>query len=529
MSDTVTFDTATFDVDTLLSGLTPAELLAIQEGAEDRLRSATLTRENDDEVLDLLRVRERTSRKSQIFDASLYIAISDRSAFRRAGYLSTSALYAQAVRLGDGEARRRKLIATEIGRFTTMTGEPREPNLSATAAAVADGKVGRENVLVIAEIMDRLPHSVAHDERMQAEAMLAAAAHTLDPAAVTTVGNRILSWLDPDGALSDDTDRRRRRTFVVQPQNRQLMSKVRAQLTPKLRATLEVTLTQWAAPGMNNPADPESPRGAANQPGLDQAILAAAAERDDRTIGQRQHDALESLCEWANALAGQQAPDRIPAQVVITVSDEDLARQAGVALTATGTRIPVAELVEFAAQAVPHLEVFAGGTSQILYLGRGNRFASPAQRLALFGRDRGCTAPGCTVPFSRTQAHHMPDWAEGGVTDVDHLGGACGKHNRWNGRDAGQWESTILTDGPETGRVGWRPVGRPGDPWLVNPMFHPERLRPGQPVPDLNNRLGDIPATGHSDSGPPGDVPATGDQTRRSPRNRAHRPHPHRR
>ncbi|WP_159067440.1 hypothetical protein [Gordonia iterans] len=44
------------------------------------------------------------------------------------------------------------------------------------------------------------------------------------------------------------------------------MSKVRALLTPVLRAKLEVVLHQWAATGMNNPDDPDSPRGAADQP-----------------------------------------------------------------------------------------------------------------------------------------------------------------------------------------------------------------------------------------------------------------------
>ena len=502
----------TFDVDAFLAGLDPGQLLAVQEAAEDRLQAAALTRAGDDRLLDLLRVRERTTRKAQIFDAALYIEINDRNTFRAAGYSTITALYGQGVRLGSPEARRRRDTAERIGRFTTLTGQPCEPHLTDTAAAVADGAIGRDHVTVIAEVMDRIPHTIAHDDRQRAEAMLAAAARTLDPAAVTVVGNRILSWLDPDGTLTDDTDRARRRTLLIQPQNRQLMSKVRAQLTPTLRASLEVMLAQWAAPGMNNPADPDSPRGAANQPGLDPAALSAAAARDDRTLGQRQHDALHALCDWALALAGPQTPDRIPAQIVITVSDEDLARQAGIALTATGTRIPVTDLVAYAAHAIPHLEVFAGATSQVLYLGRGNRFTTLAQRLALFGRDRGCTGPACTVPFARTEAHHMPEWADGGLTDIDHLAAACGTHNRWHGKARGQWESTLLTDGPDTGRPAWRPAGR-DDPWLVNPMFHPEKLRPDQPTPAVNNHLGN-PAdiTRDSDAGPPGS-PGTGSLT----------------
>ncbi|WP_234353854.1 DUF222 domain-containing protein [Gordonia iterans] len=130
------------------------------------------------------------------------------------------------------------------------------------------------------------------------------------------------------------------------------------------------------------------------QPGLDPAVLAAAAERDTRTLGQRQHDALQALCDWALALAGQPAPTRTPSQVVVTVTDEDLARQAGIGWTATGTRIPVSDLMQFAADTIPYLAVFSQATGQVLYLGRASRFATAAQRLALFASDRGCTAPG---------------------------------------------------------------------------------------------------------------------------------------
>ncbi|WP_454163174.1 DUF222 domain-containing protein [Gordonia iterans] len=246
----------------------------------------------------------------------------------------------------------------------TLTGERLEPRLSATAAAVADGEAGGAHVAAVTEIMDKLPSAVTHDQRVKAEAMLADAARRLDPAAVTVVGNRILAWLDPDGTLADDHDRARRRTFNLQPQNRQLMSKVRALLTPVLRAKLEVVLHQWATAGMNNPDDTDSPRGAADQPGLDPAVLAAAAERDTRTLGQRQHDALQALCDWALALAGQPAPTRIPSQVVVTVTDEDLARQAGIGWTATGTRMPVSDLVQFAADTVPYLAVFSKATGR---------------------------------------------------------------------------------------------------------------------------------------------------------------------
>ncbi|MFC0315647.1 DUF222 domain-containing protein [Gordonia phosphorivorans] len=486
-----------FDPLALVAGLGPEQLLAVQDAAEKRLQGAALARENEDGLLDLLETRERTLAARQVFDAALYVELSDRGAYRKAGFVSPFALFSGGLRLGEGEAHRRARLAIAIGRFTAMTGERLEPVLAATEAAVADGEIGRENVLVIAEVMEKVPAAATPDDRTKAEAMLAEAAKTLGPNGVGTVGNRILAWLDPDGELSDDTDRRRQRSFSLQGQDRQLMSKVRARLTPAARARLEVTLAQWAAPGMNNPDDPASPRGAADQPGLDPTVIAEAAERDDRTLTQRQHDALQALMEWERAQTGVAPNGSLSSELVITVAESDLARQAGVALTATGTRLPVRDLVHLAGSVVPWLEVFANAGSQVLYFGRGRRLASRAQRLALFGRDRGCTTVGCSVPFARTQAHHMPDWADDGCTDIDQLGAACGKHNRWNGNKPGQWESTVLTDGPDAGRIGWRPVGRPG-PWLVNPLFHPEKLADHQPTAGLNTRMAEA-----SDTDPP--------------------------
>ena len=35
-----------------------------------------------------------------------------------------------------------------------------------------------------------------------------------------------------------------------------------------------------------------------------------------------------------------------------------------------------------------------------------------AQRLVLYAKDRGCTAPGCDVPGYFTEVHHVRKWAE---------------------------------------------------------------------------------------------------------------------
>ncbi|ELP44982.1 hypothetical protein D522_19196, partial [Mycobacterium avium subsp. paratuberculosis S5] len=68
------------------------------------------------------------------------------------------------------------------------------------------------------------------------------------------------------------------------------------------------------------------------------------------------------------------------------------------------------------------------------------RLASPAQRIVLYAKDRGCTAPGCTapgctapgctVPGYYSEVHHCTDYATCHTTDINDLTFACGPHHR---------------------------------------------------------------------------------------------------
>ncbi|WP_159067441.1 hypothetical protein [Gordonia iterans] len=138
---TARLDTPGFDPDTLIAGLSPAELLAVQTAAEKRLSAAAtalLAAESDDGLLGLLDAREQAHRRAEVFDAALYVEIStssihrisDRGVYRRAGHISTHQLYAHGARLGVGEARRRRVTAEGIGAMGALTGERLEPHLA---------------------------------------------------------------------------------------------------------------------------------------------------------------------------------------------------------------------------------------------------------------------------------------------------------------------------------------------------------------------------------------------------------------
>jgi hypothetical protein len=80
-----------------------------------------------------------------------------------------------------------------------------------------------------------------------------------------------------------------------------------------------------------------------------------------------------------------------------------------------------------------------------LDLGRRVRLATPGQRTALAVRDGGCVFPGCDAPVRWCDAHHMPDWNDGGTTDVACMALLCRRHHGIAHR-AG-WSSGIDVDG----------------------------------------------------------------------------------
>ena len=99
---------------------------------------------------------------------------------------------------------------------------------------------------------------------------------------------------------------------------------------------------------------------------------------------------------------------------------------------------------------------------------------SPAQRIMLIARDGGCTKPGCTVGAYGSQVHHVvADWADGGNTNIDELGLACGPDNRMVGEHGG-WTTTINARGD----VEWIPPPTTGHRPSPSQLLPPPRTTP---------------------------------------------------
>ncbi|MFE0748521.1 DUF222 domain-containing protein [Gordonia sp. NPDC058843] len=457
-----------------------AELVAELHRIIDDLQTVDLGPCSDTELIEVAADTEKAIARLTYTGDRQMVTIADRDLPHRTGHRSITAFMTHRLRVSDPMRRNHQRDATAS--HLTHTGEALEPEHPTLATALADGSVGTAHVRAVIDVLDQIPHAVDHDVKVAAERQMTEIAEAHTPADITQLGARLLAHLDPDGTLTDDSERKRRRNLWVNRQRADGTAKLTGTLAPELAARVTMLLAVWAKPGMNNPGDPDSPTGSVDDADPDQ--LAAAADRDDRTPAQINHDALNALLKAVleDGLLGR-SHRGLPVQLIIKADLDDLAREAGLATTATGTLLPIPDLIDLAATAAdvqPWLAIFKNSTAVPLYFGRGKRLATRAQRLVSFARPDGevCSAPGCDQPATHVEIHHaQKDWAKGGLTDIDQLAPACPRHNRMVGDQPGQYTTRIERSGPDEGRCLWRLNAEPGAP----------------PNPEQINRRPDIP------------------------------------
>lgn len=163
----------------------------------------------------------------------------------------------------------------------------------------------------------------------------------------------------------------------------------------------------------------------------------ATGEPDLRTAGNRRYDALMTVLR--RGVAGSKGqPTTAKAVLVVTLDLETLRRQLddggagrpGCAATLDGGTVSAESVRRLACEAdvVP---MVLGGPSEIVDQGVRTRLVTPGQRLRLAARDQGCTVPGCSVPATWCDAHHVVPWARGGRSDLSNYALLCPRHHTW--------------------------------------------------------------------------------------------------
>jgi hypothetical protein len=413
----------------------------------------TLAAATDERLLAELRVLEAELCRVQFRQLAVLAELQARNVPGQLGLRGLADLVTAQVRCTRADARRRARAVERFGARRALTGEVLEPVYPATAEAFADGSIGAEHAAVIADTVETIPAADRAEHAAAVEATLLEHARVVDPRTVKLLGQRILAHLDPDGSSPAEERQQqshRRLNLARLPDSSGLLD---GQLTPTCQAIWEAVLTPLAA---RRPDDALGP--------------------DDRTPGQRMHDAFEEA--GRRLLATGNLPDHagLPAQLIVTLTLTDLERRAGRATTHHGGNLTINDALCLAADGdmLPAVLSDAGG---VLAYGRSRRLASPGQRKALFARDRGCTFPGCDRAATQSEIHHTTDWAHGGHTNLQTMAIACGYHN--NEAPKQGWQ-TIMIDGiPHWQPPPWHPSQQP----QRNHLHHAELL-PKRPTPD---------------------------------------------
>jgi hypothetical protein len=213
-------------------------------------------------------------------------------------------------------------------------------------------------------------------------------------------------------------------------------------LTPSAGAKLSALLTPLARPRIDT-----LPTSSAADADDNARTLTAV---DERTFGQRQHDALEEICDRVLQAGDVVGVGGTPATVIVTIGLEELTEKLGYGTTSDGTLLSTREVLTLAAEA-EIIPTVLNRSGAVLDLGRTRRIASNSQTQALNARDHGCSFPACDRPPEWCERHHIIEWIDGGPTNLNNLTLLC-RHHHHNFAGRG-WTCHINPDGlPE-----WQP------------------------------------------------------------------------
>jgi Domain of unknown function (DUF222) len=411
------------------------------------------------ELLGLLERCEKVRRRIPAIEHPMINTLGRQATAEELGGKLSHAI-AEATLISRAEASRRIKEAADLGPRHGLTGEPLPPVLAATAAGQREGKLGAGQVAVIRRFYHQLPGWVDAATREQVEARVAKEGSQFRPEQLAELADTLADCLNPDGTYTDE-DRARRRGLTLGNQHTDGMSQLRGWLTPEARATIEAVLAKLAAPGMCNPLN--------DTPCVDGPPTQEAIDKDARSAPQRNHDALNAALRALLASGKLGQHNGLPASIIVSTTLAELEAAAGRGLTGGGSILPMSDVIRLARHARHYLAIFDKGKALALY--HNKRLASPAQRIVLYAKDRGCTAPGCTVPGYYCEVHHVTDYAKCRTTDVNQLAFGCGTHHRIV--QPGGWSTRKNTKGD----TEWIPPPHldRGQP-RTNTFWHPEKL-----------------------------------------------------
>ena len=363
--------------------------------ALDELAEADLAELSPDGLLDLVAGLVTATNRMSAALTSAVRAADRREAYRRDGAVSMKSWLRGSCRMAPSEAT-----------ATVSTGRRLE-QFPETSAAFAAGEISAAHAPVITKPMTpgRLAKAdEAGIDLVETDGILDDLARATAPHETARGVALWVAGVDPDGALDDAADTRRRFTMASGLDGR-----------VHLRGDLDAAGGEYLHTALGALMNGNRPAG------------------DTRCHAERQADALVALAR--RALDGGTLPDvrgerphvRVTIDWMALCAERGAPGVAGGQLAWAGPITP--ETARRLACDAGVARVITGPTGLPLDVGREQRTASAAIRRAVEIRDGHCVFAGCDVLPEWCDVHHVVHWAHGGPTSCDNGALLCERHH----------------------------------------------------------------------------------------------------
>jgi hypothetical protein len=353
--------------------------------------------------------------------------------------------------------RRRLRIGGLVRHRMSDLGCALPPYYPATGEALSAGLIGLDVAETITrELAVAAPRAIYEDLMAAERALIAAAtgiptddqtltgmttATSLIPLCADLIRDQARLWrdvLDPDGVEPRADEARERRDFSIGRTSRNGVHTVRGAITSDVAAELLAALDAALSPRTGPvfaAADEEEERGLA---------------QDTRTPGQQRADVFAAMI---HSFLGSDMFATSPA-VIITVDAETVRAGKGTG-TMTGITGPVPlSMIRQAVCDRGAQPVLIGAGGQIAAMDTTERCFTQSQRRAIVARDGNtCLIPGCRVPATGAEAHHVIPHSHGGPTSVANGVLLCWWHHHLI--DSGLWTITMQNGVPRVNIPVW--------------------------------------------------------------------------
>ena len=446
----------------------PADALAqVAADLRDLLSGETLAGLSDAERAEALAGFGEISR---LADAGIVetVATADTEFGHRFGCRGMNEMLRRAALVDASVATRIIRAADAVQRETSLVSGERMPaRWPAMREALLDGAVGVAGLLAAVAPVERGRDRITVEQRMWADASLAAFARGDElpggegddrgqaPRAsaedLKQFAAALAVALDPDGAEPADHQAQARRSITI-GRLRDGVHPVRGSLTPEVAAQWQLIEDAYNNPKVGGAPDAGVRFTLDTDDADDPFNTDPRNVIDPRTAAQKRHDALAAALGIAARHSEMPSLGGAAPTLVVHVDAADFAAGTGWAtLPGAESAVPLHVATHTACTGAVQRVLFDEG--RIVGITTTDRVFTVHQRRAIVARDQECLIPGCHVPATWCEIHHVTEHARGGPTHTDNGVPLCWWHHRSLGQSG--WEIRMDAGLPQIRGPAW--------------------------------------------------------------------------